>query len=1299
MIRDILENEINEYFLKIYLPLIDKIESEYLIYLNSLKNVKLPESKKEQSIFIINHLVIKIREFLDDIDKLNRVNIFFKQEFLKTNSKIQQDKILLDYAERFGSLNLNSDRKALKRFLDDGAISDRYKKRVSKLEYKIAFYLERIGKISYNIFELDLPKESYFELWNSLEVEKILIPLLIYQGDFRVLTNLMQMLLDIFKNIPEGISLTTDKILKFIYRSSLDTRVDIWIQIRAIELLEHISKDSLKIVLKKRLTGKSFKDDSFIKHRCIKLLAKNLETFFDLKYLLFETLKDKSPHTKQAVAKSLKFLDIDDSIKLLRELIIDCDSEVRALALLQITPLLDEKRFFKLKEILKISLKDEIDTFVLKVALKVVSQSLLKIKNGKLKKIWYREFLNLLKELKLSKNEIQTKREISKTLEQIYIYQNFLALFRALQNFTQNMPLKKRKKLPIELKKYKIENIARALGVISQNDFSYQIQIKKDIFITKGDIFEPKTWRIIYEFLNPAPDKREAHSHIVGRFYDSDVLIQSEIMYEVTKTKVLGEPFLIENEGSYRPFLPLLDQINSTLNSWLTQKEITIFSSEGVTKIASNPNIFKRIASKIAITFKFKDIAPLRDLNSNRYIKEVEKRHFKVDFTPNFVKDISNTKFFSLFFLDSDLYTKLYNYFFSVYQNSIFDLTIFIVVLLSIFFSKHFINSFNIKKYRKAIPFIVGGWGSRGKSGTERLKASLFNALGFSMVSKTTGCEAMFLYSWEFGELNELFLFRPYDKATIWEQYNLVKISSELKSDIFLWECMGLTPQYVKILQKEWMRDDISTITNTYPDHEDLQGPAGVDIPEVMTEFIPKNSKLITSEEIMNPILEEYCKSVDTEFEQITYLEANLLPKDLLKRFPYEEHPYNIALIAKLAKDLGIDEDFAIKEMADNMVSDIGVLKAFPVAKVGTKAIEFINGMSANERFAALNNYKRMQLNITQPKTFVSLLINNRADRVARSKVFAKIVAEDIIADRYFFIGTNLTGFIGYFEESFNLFQKNLTLFSEESNPKELFLEYLKKFQIPETKEQLETLDIEDAEYKKEIEQSFEIAEKISKMFDSKTAKESIDIAFREFYYKTLKSRFVTIDNPHILGDEITQIILNHTPKGFLNRLLGMQNIKGAGLDFVYSQIEWERCYYSSQKLQNRDQKIANEGLKELTSVAKFPLVSKENLKRIIDEVKKGKTAQSEYFQSELQNILLKLNSNEITKEKREKNRFVLYILEKIELFLDAKDAVKRRQRADLIYKDLINEQISIQRAIIELKAINKRQKGGWFVK
>jgi len=150
---------------------------------------------------------------------------------------------------------------------------------------------------------------------------------------------------------------------------------------------------------------------------------------------------------------------------------------------------------------------------------------------------------------------------------------------------------------------------------------------------------------------------------------------------------------------------------------------------------------------------------------------------------------------------------------------------------------------------------------------------------------KPVDAKPCFLHAPAFGSLREMFLFRPYDKATIWEQVDVVQISQKLGCDVFLWECMGLTPSYVHVLQRSWMRDDIATITNTYPDHEDLQGPAGYDIPRVMTNFIPTASILITTEEQMLPILRDSARQLNTRIRSVGWLQAGLITEDILQSF------------------------------------------------------------------------------------------------------------------------------------------------------------------------------------------------------------------------------------------------------------------------------------------------------------------------------------------------------------------------------------------------------------------------------
>ena len=54
-------------------------------------------------------------------------------------------------------------------------------------------------------------------------------------------------------------------------------------------------------------------------------------------------------------------------------------------------------------------------------------------------------------------------------------------------------------------------------------------------------------------------------------------------------------------------------------------------------------------------------------------------------------------------------------------------------------------------------------------------------------------------------------------------------------------------------------------------------------------------------------------------------------------------------------------------------------------------------------------------------------------------------------------------------------------------------------------------------------------------------------------------------------------------------------------------------------------------------------------------------------------------------------------LLVHVEAFLDAGDAVKRRKKANQIYRDLAAERISHERAALELQVLTKRQKGGWL--
>ncbi len=704
--------------------------------------------------------------------------------------------------------------------------------------------------------------------------------------------------------------------------------------------------------------------------------------------------------------------------------------------------------------------------------------------------------------------------------------------------------------------------------------------------------------------------------------------------------------------------------------------------------------------------------------------------------------------FLNLF--ETDAWARLVEYFFSAYENTLFELGIFCSLLFAVFCVRNFLLKRAIVRARREIPLVIGGWGTRGKSSVERLKASIFSAMGYGVLSKTTGCEAMFLHADAYGGMREMFIFRPYDKATIWEQHNMTRLARNLGADVFLWECMGLSPEYVNILQKHWMGDDLSTITNTYPDHEDIQGPAGIDIPRVMVNFIPKKSTVVSSEEQMLPVLKEGADMLKTRIVSVGWLEAGLIADDVLKRFSYEEHPYNIALVAAAARELGIEEDFVLKEIADHVIPDIGVLKVYPPASLKTATMEFASGNSANERFGALGNWKRTGFDLHRlekdPRIRVCTVVNNRADRVPRSRVFARILVEDIAADLHFLIGSNLSGLYGYINESLDEYVEGLTLWPESENkaaPPEIFRETAASqrivFDHRQVKAKLkamlsgatENADVERLTslyrepeklreglrgacpdeiadrivrfLKKDLERSGECESFARKLHVANpNDRAGLDSEYRNLYRRWFLEKIAIVHDYYADGNRIVHRIREENPPGLYCRIMGLQNIKGTGLDFVYSWQRWERCHDACELMESGEPEKIHRGLRELAAFQEYNILCEERVRGTIARVRSHPALQAEKFQAELTMILSNME-NALSRISLKSGDGagkspLTRLLGLVESFQDAADAVKRRKIADRIYKDLVDERIAPQRAAMELQELNKRQKGGWLV-
>ena len=61
----------------------------------------------------------------------------------------------------------------------------------------------------------------------------------------------------------------------------------------------------------------------------------------------------------------------------------------------------------------------------------------------------------------------------------------------------------------------------------------------------------------------------------------------------------------------------------------------------------------------------------------------------------------------------------------------------------------------------------------------------------------------------------------------------------------------------------------------------------------------------------MLPLLRTACAHANSSLRPVDWIESGLITDDLLDRFPYQEHPDNIALVAAMANELGMEYDFA----------------------------------------------------------------------------------------------------------------------------------------------------------------------------------------------------------------------------------------------------------------------------------------------------------------------------------------------------------------------------------------------------
>ena len=677
------------------------------------------------------------------------------------------------------------------------------------------------------------------------------------------------------------------------------------------------------------------------------------------------------------------------------------------------------------------------------------------------------------------------------------------------------------------------------------------------------------------------------------------------------------------------------------------------------------------------------------------------------------------------------------------------------IILLALFINM----IWRIRRVRVArnIPSLsIAGWGTRGKSGTERKKAALFHALGYEVLVKTTGCEAMIIHSRPGADPTEIFLYRPNDKASILEQAEVVGMSRGFQPDVFLWECMALSPDKVELLSRHWMRDTLATLTNTFPDHEDIQGPAGMDIPRVMTHFVPERGEVFTAEEQMVPVIAQECLRLGTSLSRAEFADIETVSPEVTRRFPYVVHPANLALVRMLGERLGVSRYMAYKEMAEHIVPDLGAFKTYPVVPYLGRLLEFSNGMSANERRGFLANWRRLYFHQSDlgeaPSEYIVLVINNRADRIARSRVFADVIVMDAPnVDLVVGIGTNLEGLLGYIEVSLDRRLRGIDLFAtsaeDQRDPTEKLTALLREQRVPINGQQLRArlasfwtsggqdvpqellTDLQQLEAETEsssgalpeelrpfvatdyrrfvrgqelLERAQDLAAQPTAHDSRSAARQQLNDDVRSFVRALFNEKLHMIMDPGVSGAFIIDQIARRSPPGCRTRILGAQNIKGTGLDFMYRWVYYEQLQRAWTALENAPDSRAAEVALIPIEKQDIGVLEASLIKRSLPGLRARAWAADPSLALRLDGLRdrAELAREKFDEEIRRAEQMSVRrsnLARAIERLIEPTDAMFRRRRARRVFRDLQLGLVSHAQAAKLLKREVDRQKGGWF--
>jgi len=297
---------------------------------------------EDQDLEVLFFLKHEARTLIDEIADLH-----FRDELFHN---------LLDYARELGASErqIKGDRKALSRWLDQDALSERYAKKISINERSIIYFLRRIAYVA-EVFLSKNPLGFRGQKWNEINIQSLFEELLFYDGDERIRVSTFESFANILGQIPyeDRPRRVSSNISAYLIRFSQDRYQSTDLQEAALGLLSTYSHDHFSTVAEQRLEKTlpedmtDLEDDFFVRSTIVGLLCRNFTEVPNARKLLFEFQQDSGDFVRQKIYRSLPKLPLDVASELLQKCLIqEKSTKVRASAILMLSEFDDNSEAF-----------------------------------------------------------------------------------------------------------------------------------------------------------------------------------------------------------------------------------------------------------------------------------------------------------------------------------------------------------------------------------------------------------------------------------------------------------------------------------------------------------------------------------------------------------------------------------------------------------------------------------------------------------------------------------------------------------------------------------------------------------------------------------------------------------------------------------------------------------------------------------------------------------------------------------------------------------------------------------------